>query len=103
MALIELTLQSRVLSGTTTVWVSVPEETGGDRQRFGQGLYQPGVTYQTLWLLHGGGDDCSCWFRYTNVERYANERKLIVVCPSWVVSSQMDFITPLAAAGNVTE
>lgn len=90
MALIELTLQSQTLGATTTVWVSFPEETGGDRQRFGQGLYQPGVTYQTLWLLHGGGDDCSCWFRYTNVERYANERKLIVVCPSAYLSCYAD-------------
>ena len=35
-----------------------------------------------LWLLHGMGDDCSCWERFTHVERYAISRGIAVVMPS---------------------
>ncbi len=86
MALIELTLSSRTLNAVTNVWVCFPEQTGADKLP----QYRPGVTYQTLWLLHGGGVDCSSWFRYTSLERYACEKKLIVVCPSAYLSLYTD-------------
>ena len=35
-----------------------------------------------LWLLHGMGDDCTGWQRYTNIERYALARGIAVVMPS---------------------
>ena len=35
-----------------------------------------------LWLLHGGLGDSSDWPRYTRIELYAEEKGLIVVCPT---------------------
>ncbi len=80
MALISITMNSAALSMNTTVRVCFPEMTGMDRGK--PYPYDPNVRYQTLWLLHGGGGDSSDWVRKTNIERYANEAKLIVVCPS---------------------
>ena len=37
--------------------------------------------YQTLWLLHGGTDDCNDFIQNTNVCRYAEENKIAVVLP----------------------
>ena len=90
MALIELTMRSNALNTNTTVCVCFPEETGADRMRMLPKQYRDGVRYQTLWLLHGGGGDATNWPRYTSIERYANEHKLMVVCPSAYQSSYMD-------------
>lgn len=38
--------------------------------------------FPVLYLLHGLSDDDTIWFRRTNVERYATERGLAVVCPA---------------------
>ena len=35
-----------------------------------------------LWLLHGGMGSATDWPRYTRIELYAEEKGLIVVCPS---------------------
>lgn len=82
MALFELNLRSNALNTNTSVWVCFPEQTGMDKMRGLPYQYQPGVKYQTLWLFHGGGGDASNWPRYTSIERYANEHKLMVICPS---------------------
>lgn len=82
MALINITMRSSALSGNTSVNVCFPEMTGMDKMRKKPYQYQPGVKYQVLWLLHGGGGDASDWIRKTSVERYANDTKLMVVCPS---------------------
>lgn len=37
---------------------------------------------KVLWLLHGLSDDNTCWHRFSNVERYANESGIIVVMPN---------------------
>ena len=37
--------------------------------------------YQTLWLLHGGTDDCNDFIQNTNICRYAEENKIAVVLP----------------------
>jgi len=34
-----------------------------------------------VWLLHGMGDDCTAWERFTHVERYALARGIAVVMP----------------------
>ncbi|GHU79037.1 tributyrin esterase [Clostridia bacterium] len=36
---------------------------------------------RVLYLLHGLGDNCEAWTRYTNIERYAREYKLAVIMP----------------------
>ncbi len=45
-------------------------------------LYKPGMKFQTIYLLHGGGDDDSLTYRYTNAERYANENNVMLVTPN---------------------
>ena len=45
-------------------------------------LYKPGLKFQTIYLLHGGGDDDSLTYRYTNAERYANENNVMLVTPN---------------------
>ncbi len=90
MALFELNLRSNALNTNTSVWVCFPEQTGMDKMRGLPEQYRPGVRYQTLWLLHGGGGDASNWPRYTSIERYANEHKLMVICPSAYLSLYAD-------------
>ena len=34
-------------------------------------VLQPGMKYRTVYLIHGGGDDDTLTYRYTNAERYA--------------------------------
>ena len=33
--------------------------------------YKPGMKFQTVYLIHGGGDDDSLVYRYTNAELFA--------------------------------
>lgn len=44
-------------------------------------LYREGMKLQTLYLIHGGGDDDSVPYRYTNVERYAIANNVMTVTP----------------------
>lgn len=82
MALINLQMFSRTLGMNVTVNVCFPEMSGFELMMGKPYAYQPEVTYQTLWLFHGGGGDASDWIRKTSIERYANDNKLIVICPS---------------------
>ena len=52
--------------------------------------YTPGVKYQVLWLLTGGGGDSSEWVRFTNIERYAADKNLIVITPATFLSLYTD-------------
>ena len=42
----------------------------------------PGMKFQTVYLMHGGGDDDSLSFRYTNAELYAQRNYCMVVAPN---------------------
>lgn len=92
MALFELNLRSNALNTNTSVWVCFPEQTGFDKMNGLPEQYQPGVKYQTLWLLHGGGGEASDWPRFSSIERYANEHKLMVICPSAGESFYTDMV-----------
>lgn len=43
---------------------------------------EPGRPYPVLYLLHGVYGDASNWLRYTSIERYAQQYRLVVVMPS---------------------
>lgn len=43
--------------------------------------YKPGIKFQTIYFLHGGGDDDTVAYRYTSVERYAEENNIMLVTP----------------------
>jgi len=45
-------------------------------------LYEPGMKFQTVYLIHGGGDDDSLTYRYTNAERYAQDNYVMLVTPN---------------------
>lgn len=42
---------------------------------------RPRADFPIIYLLHGLSDDHTCWWRYTSVERYANQRGFILVMP----------------------
>lgn len=45
-------------------------------------VYHPGMKFQTVYLIHGGGDDDSLTYRYTNAERYAQDNNVMLVTPN---------------------
>lgn len=50
----------------------------GQRSR----IYTPGMKFQTVYLIHGGGDDDTLTYRYSNAERYAQENHVMLVTPN---------------------
>ena len=61
------------------------ESTDGSRQMMPglavRPMYRPGMKFQTVYLLHGGGDDHSLTYRYSNAERYAQDNHVMLVTP----------------------
>ena len=55
-----------------------------------KGKYEPGMKFQTVYLIHGGGDDDSLTYRYTNAERYAAENNVMLVTPNITNSFGVD-------------
>ncbi len=53
-------------------------------------VYFPGMKFQTVYLIHGGGDDDSLVFRYTNAERYADRNRVMLVVPNVANSFGVD-------------
>jgi putative tributyrin esterase len=43
--------------------------------------YKPGMKFQTVYLIHGGGDDDSLVYRYTNAEYFAQRNCVMLVTP----------------------
>lgn len=46
----------------------------------GKEPYGDGVKFQTVYVLHGGSDDDTLPYRYTNLERYAERNCVMTVC-----------------------
>ena len=44
--------------------------------------YQPGMKFQTVYLIHGGGDDDTLTYRYSNVEEAAQRNHVMLVTPN---------------------
>lgn len=45
-------------------------------------VYAPGMKFQTVYLMHGGGDDDTLTYRYTNAEAFAQRNKVMLVTPN---------------------
>ena len=45
-------------------------------------VYTPGMKFQTVYLIHGGGDDDTLTYRYSNAERYAQDNNVMLVTPN---------------------
>lgn len=88
MALIQMNMMSSALNMPTSVTLILPGIPGSQiSQTDVRDFYHPGMKYQVLWLLHGGGGDSMDYIRYTSLERYAEENCLMVVTPSGMNSS----------------
>ena len=83
MAFFHMNFFSPTLLVGTDVNVFIPTPDSGELST-GQdiGYFHDGVKYPVLYLLHGAYGDYSDWGRLTNIERYAQERKIAVVMPS---------------------
>lgn len=44
--------------------------------------FTPGMKFQTVYLMHGGGDDDTLTYRYTNAEAFAQRNKVMLVTPN---------------------
>lgn len=44
-------------------------------------VYRPGMKFQTVYLIHGGGDDDTLTYRYSNVEEAAQRNHVMLVTP----------------------
>lgn len=53
-------------------------------------LYKEGMKLQTVYILHGGSDDDTLPFRYTNLERYAEKNCVMTVAAQVKDSFYMD-------------
>lgn len=74
MALLSLTYRSDELKKNTNVQVVIPD--------CNKDFIRPLSEYKVVYLLHGLSEDASSWIRKSNVERYANARKIVAVMPS---------------------
>ena len=81
MALIHFNYLSTLAGAQTNVTIILPTS-GMDDRRNGTVIEVPGMKYQVLWLLHGGGGDDSDFVNFSNIVRYANEHKIAVVMPA---------------------
>lgn len=45
-------------------------------------FYAPGMKFQTVYLMHGGGDDDTLTYRYTNAEAFAQRNRVMLVTPN---------------------
>jgi len=77
MILVQLTLFARSLQRQVDVNVLLPQHFWEDGK-----TPDPEKEYPTLYLLHGHGDNQNMWQRFTNIERYAGRKNMIVIMPS---------------------
>ncbi len=95
MALIHFNFLSCVLGRLTNVTFLLPT-VGMDDRGTGKTMRVPGVKYQTLMLLHGGGGDDSDFVNFSNIIRYANENRVAVIMPAGVdfyTGKNYEFVT----------
>lgn len=94
MALIRMNHLSLCKGNQTEVTVILPTK-GMDDRKEGTVVEMPGMKYQTLWLLHGGGGDNTDFVNFSNIVRYAEKHRLAVVMPAGksFYSTDYEYIT----------
>ncbi|MBR0086163.1 MAG: hypothetical protein IJL98_00300 [Lachnospiraceae bacterium] len=103
MGLIHMNFLSKELGMPTDINVIIPTYARSDSTvGTERNPYVPGMKFQVLWLLHGGGGDYSDYLKYTNIQLYAEENRIAVVTVSGYNSSYenkdgaahyMDYVT----------
>lgn len=83
MALINFNFLSVCHGKQSNVTIILPTS-GMDDKKVGKTIEVPGMKYQVLWLLHGGGGDNTDFVNFSNIVRYANEHRIAVVMPAGV-------------------
>ena len=78
MGYFEYTFRSKILGRNTKMAVFIPT-LGGKNAKTLDECYPENIVFPTLYLMHGGGGDCSSWFHNTMVEVYAQEKGLMLV------------------------
>lgn len=90
MGVFRFNFRSEILSIHTDVTVTFPTENltyySLDEEKREEGIfprrkweYKKGMKFQTVYLLHGGGDDDTSIIRKSNVERYAEDNCVMTV------------------------
>lgn len=102
MARLQITAPSMVMNEDVRLDVCLPTLTCGMR-REPREFYKEYTPCPVLWLLHGTYGDHSDWFRYTSVERYADEAGIAVVTMSGRLSSYTDMAYGPRYATFITE
>ena len=81
MGIMRMSFLSKTLDFHTDVNIIIPSDGPIPQGQNMQDFYNIKEKFQVLYLLHGGGGNAADWCRFTNVERYAEERKIAVVMP----------------------
>lgn len=81
MGLINYTFFSQVLREQVKVSVVLPTYSRWSTKEPMEEFYRTGKKYKTLYVLHGGSDDCTTYYRNTGIERYANDNGFAAVMP----------------------
>ncbi len=102
MAIMRFNYRSQEIGHYVDITVVLPtdEYSYYDEQKEGRGfhlpgekpkaVYRPGMKFQTVYLIHGGGDDDSLTYRYTSAERYAQRNHVMLVTPNIANSFGVD-------------
>ncbi len=77
-------------TGALTAWENGEPSLRGFPTEQGKRPYREGMKFQTVYLLHGGGDDDTLPYRYTMVETYAEQHNLMLVTPQVKDSFYLD-------------
>ena len=68
--------------GSASMDICIPQYSMAEKQA---GITEDefyGKKFPVLWLLHGEGESCGDWFRFTLLEEYAQQAGIAVVCPT---------------------
>ncbi len=79
MAFMQISFYSKTLNMVTNMVAIIPEQTYG--VGINSNVKKDMVEWPVLYLLHGGSDDSSKWWRYTSIERYVTEKNIAVIMP----------------------
>ncbi len=115
MSMMRFNYRSEAIGGYVDISIVYPtdnysyyDETQGVRHHHAPGAptkapLVPGMKFQTIYLLHGGSDDDSLTYRYTNAERFAQRNNVMLVTPDIRTSFGADTNYGISYATFLTE
>ena len=80
MARFEVDFFSYILQRTVSLSVIIPSADVSEAIQGKEIQHTQNEKYPVIYLLHGYGGNHTDWLRYTSAERYADERKIALVC-----------------------